>query len=99
MVLGKRGDGNRDVPIPKLSVEHHFLLRPPNVEWLIGFISLITEEGVFLLGFYQSGVGIQSSLPLRMASLDGSHKVLVRPPESLEMLDWRGNEGSARGGI
>ena len=85
----------RDVPVSKLGVKHNLLLRPPNVEGLIGFVSLIAEEGVFLLCFYESGVGIQSSLPLRMAFLDGSHKVLVRPPESLEVLVGRGNEGFA----
>jgi hypothetical protein len=29
----------RDVPVSELGVEDHLLLRPPNVERLIGFIS------------------------------------------------------------
>src|SRR5512136_2643979 len=86
----------RDVPIPKLAVQDNPLLRPPNVEGLIGFIPLIAEEGVFLLCFYKSSVRIQSRLPLRMTSLEGSHKILIRPPEPLEMLVGRGNKSFAR---
>src|SRR5271157_2911119 len=86
----------RDVPVSKLAVQNHLLLRPPNVERLIGFISLIAEKGLFLLCLHEGGVRIQSSLPLRMPSLDGSHKVLVRPPQSLEVLVGCRNEGFAR---
>ena len=76
----------RNVLVSEPGVEDHLLLRPPNVERLIGFISPIAEEGLFLLGLDQCGVGIQSSPPLRMTFLDASHKVLARPPESLEVL-------------
>jgi hypothetical protein len=74
-------------------MEDNLLLRPPNIERLIGFVSLIAEEGLFLLGFYQRGIGIQSSLPLRMALLERSHKVPVRLPQPLKMLVGGGDEG------
>ena len=85
----------RDVPVPELRVEDKLLLGPPNIERLIGFVSLVGEQGVFFLRFYERGVHIEGSFRLRTVFLDGCDEVPVYLHESLEVLVGRRDEGFA----
>ena len=84
-----------DIPIPELRVKDKPCFRPKDVERLIGFISLVGEEGVFFLRFYERGVHVQGGFLFRTAFLDGGDEVPVYLHESLEMLIRRRDEGFA----
>src|SRR5450756_267530 len=76
----------RDVPVTEFGMEHDFLLRPPDVEGLVGLVPLVSEEGLFLLRFYEGGVAIQRRFHLTMVLLNGCHKIPIYLYESLQAL-------------
>src|SRR5208337_4586155 len=67
----------RDVAVPELRVEDEALFGPVSIQRLVGFKSLIGEEGVFLLRFNERGVHVEGSVIYGVLFVDGSDKVGV----------------------
>jgi len=52
----------RDIAVTEFGVDNHLLFRPPGSKRLIGFVSIVAEEGILFLCCSQGSILIKGSL-------------------------------------